>query len=367
MNYDSFEQLSKYREIAPINKEHGVYLADCTDNSGMFVKKVMTVYNRRVFDLLKAARVPGTPEIFCICEANGTLTVIEEYIEGQTLEGFADAMRLREPSGLTPSAAAAIIIKIAQVVKRLHALNPPVIHRDIKPSNVILTEDGRAFLIDFNAAKFVSGSKSEDTVLLGTHGYAAPEQYGFGESGEKTDIYALGVLLRELLAGPDAKDASLCGDYAPIVEKATRLDPSGRYDSADEFIKEVERVYAAAEPHEVISRGSGSFLPPGFRSGNKRNMVLGTLGYAFIFFEGVTFLCPSNSLTDIISTKVFFTLICLTVVACLFNYRGIWDWMPLTRDSNMIVKAIGVILLTVISLLLLFFATILVVMALGGL
>ena len=76
---------------------------------------------------------------------------------------------------------------------------PAIIHRDIKPSNIIITAYNRAVLLDFNAAKYYSCQSTEDTVLLGTQGYASPEQYGFGSSSPQTDIYSMGILFRELL------------------------------------------------------------------------------------------------------------------------------------------------------------------------
>ena len=73
----------------------------------------------------------------------------------------------------------------------------PIIHRDIKPSNIMITEQNHVVLLDFNAAKLYTNASTNDTVLLGTKGYAAPEQYGFGSSSPQTDIYAIGVLIKE--------------------------------------------------------------------------------------------------------------------------------------------------------------------------
>ena len=84
--------------------------------------------------------------------------------------------------------------------RRAHLFQiPAIIHRDIKPSNIIITAYNRAVLLDFNAAKYYSCQSTEDTVLLGTQGYASPEQYGFGSSSPQTDIYSMGILFRELL------------------------------------------------------------------------------------------------------------------------------------------------------------------------
>lgn len=82
---------------------------------------------------------------------------------------------------------------------RLHRQNPPVIHRDVKPDNILVMGDGTVILTDFNIARHVSGVKSRDTLIMGTAGYAAPEQFGFAESDARTDVYGLGATVRELL------------------------------------------------------------------------------------------------------------------------------------------------------------------------
>lgn len=98
--------------------------------------------------------------------------------------------------------------------RRNQSFTPPIVHRDIKPSNIILTEDGRIVLIDLNAARLDDKNRSHDTQLIGTAGFAAPEQYGFAASSPRADLYAAGILTRVLLTGTDANDAMLlifCG------------------------------------------------------------------------------------------------------------------------------------------------------------
>lgn len=98
--------------------------------------------------------------------------------------------------------------------RRNQSSTPPIVHRDIKPSNIILTEGGRIVLIDLNAARLDDKKSSHDTQLIGTAGFAAPEQYGFAASSPRADLYAAGILMRVLLTGTDAKDAMLlifCG------------------------------------------------------------------------------------------------------------------------------------------------------------
>lgn len=99
--------------------------------------------------------------------------------------------------------------ELCEILEKLHSANPPIVHRDIKPSNIIITNYDHVILLDFNAAKYFTDPNTSDTILLGTKGYAAPEQYGFGSSTPQTDIYAVGILLKELVIISLSLQASL--------------------------------------------------------------------------------------------------------------------------------------------------------------
>lgn len=101
----------------------------------------------------------------------------------------------------------------------------------MKPSNVIITSYNRAVLLDFNAAKYHTAAKDSDTILLGTQGYAAPEQYGFGQSSPQTDIYSIGILLKEMA------EASHCQNpyIDAVTAKCTQMNPAERYQSIGEL------------------------------------------------------------------------------------------------------------------------------------
>lgn len=92
-----------------------------------------------------------------------------------------------------------IAMQICKILMELHGMNPPIIHRDIKPANVMIMPEGVVKLLDFSVAKAENITKKRDTVLLGTSGFAAPEQYGFSASTPQTDIYVMGVLMNLML------------------------------------------------------------------------------------------------------------------------------------------------------------------------
>ncbi len=107
-----------------------------------------------------------------------------------------------------------------------------IIHRDVKPENILVDKNGRVCLIDFNAARRLSGA-SHDTEIMGTIGYAAPEQMGLMQSDPRTDIYAVGILLNVLLTGRHPSEQLARGRLGAVVKKCTDIQPSERYPSAE--------------------------------------------------------------------------------------------------------------------------------------
>ena len=202
-------------------------------------------------DLMKRLDHPNLPRIVDIIEESEKYYIVMDYIEGETLK------KVLIDNGPQPQER--VIkwgIEIASVLTYLHSLDPPVIYRDMKPANIILQPDGRLKLIDFGVARTYKCGKSEDTVHLGTKGYAAPEQFSTnknigGQSDQRTDIYNLGVTLYELLTNhlptePPYElyplkevNPKLSKGLDKIIHKCTRPNPDDRYKSADELIEDL--------------------------------------------------------------------------------------------------------------------------------
>lgn len=246
MDYQTRLALSYYEVITTINAEHDIYMVKHRETHKIYVKKTMSIYNRSVYQQLLSTPIKGVPRIYEIFEYQDTLCIIEEFISGNTLEDL-----LNTNNKLSNEIVLEYMQKLCNIVARLHALSPSIIHRDIKPSNIITNESGDIFLIDLNAAKFVNKSQEEDTQLIGTKGYAAPEQYGFGASTTKTDIYALGVLLNTLVTGDIMIKADETSIFYPAITKATKLDPEERYSSVKEFLKDIERPFVIQQNNRI--------------------------------------------------------------------------------------------------------------------
>lgn len=254
---DQDPPVSCYEEISQLNKEHRVSIVRHRGTGKIYVKKILSVYSLAVYSALHERPVKHTPRIFALYEDRGTLTVIEEYILGDSLE---EILEKRGP--LTEQETIRIAVMLCRILEELHSFDPPVIHRDIKPSNILMTEAGEAVLLDMNAAKFMDADKASDTRLLGTPGFAAPEQFGFGSSTTATDLYAVGVLMDTLLSGTApasggegtiaAAGSQIPGSHIPgsrtdprlrqIIGKCRELDPRRRYSSASDLARDLSEL-----------------------------------------------------------------------------------------------------------------------------
>ena len=192
--------------------------------------KQRDLHSADLYKLLQDCNNPHIPQIYRLFECDGKLIVIEEHIDGQSLEEILDYQMpvFSEKSALD------ILLQLCECLAPLHQLN--IINRDIKPSNIMLTKDNSVKLIDFGIARIFKPDSLADTEFLGTRGYAAPEQFGLfdvGQSDPRTDIHALGVTIKELLG----KDYH--GWLNEILERCTDLNPSRRYQSIPELVQAI--------------------------------------------------------------------------------------------------------------------------------
>ena len=184
------------------------------------------------------------PRVVDLVEDPSTFSVVMDYVEGETLA----ALLQRRGRPFDQEDVVDWGLQLADVLGYLHSLTPPIIYRDMKPGNVILQPDGQVKLIDLGIARRYKPGNPADTVVLGTRGYAAPEQFDpQGQSDARTDIYALGVTLYRLITGhgPDEQpfeirpirtwDPTLSEGLEKVIWRCTRPDPEARYQSCAEL------------------------------------------------------------------------------------------------------------------------------------
>lgn len=210
------------------------------DNVGkqFYIMKERDLKTAEIYSRLKDLKSPYLPEIYHAVESDGKFFIVEEFIQGRTL-----AEILTHNNGLDEKNSADVLKQICNALKILHALK--IIHRDIKPSNIMVTKTGAVKLIDFSIARIEKANRDTDTDFLGTRGYAPPEQYGFGQTDSRSDIYSLGVTIQEILG------ENYEGYLNKILSKCTNLNPAERYQSAEEILADIDKKYFAYKIQNV--------------------------------------------------------------------------------------------------------------------
>lgn len=339
--------MSYYKTIATINEPHKIYLVQHQETQKIYIKKILDVYNLNVYEYLHSNYIIGTPKIIDYYEEDNQLIIIEEYISGYSLQELIQTSTLSKADLLN------YMIDLCNILEQLHAIKPAVIHRDIKPSNIIITNYNHAVLLDFNAAKYYSPSSTEDTVFLGTQGYAAPEQYGFGSSSPQTDIYSLGILLKEMLTSINESS-----DYLDsIVSKCTKINPSERFNNIGE-LRSALQIHGNSAQRKIFPQSLLKYAPPGYRTKTPWKMLIASPCYLFI-----SWLCLSleveNTFGAALWIERFFILgIALFIIFGCFNYMNVQKSIPLCNHNNRLVRYIGIAILDItvaITLLIILF------------
>ncbi|WP_323098669.1 Stk1 family PASTA domain-containing Ser/Thr kinase [Intrasporangium sp. YIM S08009] len=225
-----------------------------------------------------AARLshPNVVAVFDQGEDHGDVFLAMELVEGKTLRDV-----IHEESPLTAREALAILEPILLALRAAHTAG--MIHRDVKPENVIVRHDGEVKVADFGLARAITNqtATSQTGVLLGTVSYLSPEQVERGQADARSDVYAAGLLLFEMLTGrkavtgdtpiqiayqhvhgsipsPSTLVPTVPQSLDDLVARATALDPDHRFDSATEFVAALRHVRRGLTPIELDRRGGAS-------------------------------------------------------------------------------------------------------------
>lgn len=238
--------------IGPLSE---VFSLESDDGRQRLILKAMSpaIASKQVLETLKTLAIEGIVPILDYHVTTRYAYVIKPYLEGISLQDYMT-------HGLSVDAVLGIIKQLVQISIDCHSQSPPIILRDIKPDNLIIHQ-GRLYLLDMESCKLkTSPSAKRDTVLLGTPGYAAPEQYGFQTSDERTDIYAIGQVMLSLLHLSTGTKVNVRKRTSPlgtgnllswplqttarrIAERATAFDPQRRFQSAQAFKIALESIY----------------------------------------------------------------------------------------------------------------------------
>lgn len=307
------------KKIIKIEEEGQTYL----------IKQYYQHDNYDVFLKLKRVSSYRFPKIISLNRYDDFFEVKEEFIDGKTLN---EIMPLYDQDIIEYA------IQICEGLRKLEELN--IVHRDLKPENIMISK-GKVKIIDFDIAKPVNIFKGKDTQILGSVGYAAPEQYGFQVSDIRTDIYSFGNILNEMYTGYLANEKLYDGRMQKVIIKCTQFDPSKRYQNANEIIRDIQFIAKQKNPYTL----------PGFRTGNPGKMFLGTVMYGIMVYAAINPSEVGKTFAEEFYNRFSIPVILLIVIFLTTNYLDVQRFSPIPNH-----KIIGTFILgvgTLFSILLL--------------
>ena len=305
------------------------------DKRNIYIKKELKKYNRDIWYRLKQLDINGIPHIYSIEENDDGLEIIEEYFASQTL---ADILKEHIFSS---EEAYQIIRQLSQILKVLHQQDPKIIHRDIKPENIFY--DGKkVILFDFDIARNFTENQKRDTTVLGSQGYAAPEQFGFYQTDERSDIYSLGVLYHVLLTNQLPRAYDYQGVEKEVINKMIAIDPQSRYQSVNEIIKDLDHLFYVKPVKQVKKEKTlkHPYALPGFRSGKVWKMLIAILGYLLFIYLLVTFKVDAHEVTNY-QYFIYRLILISWFIVTLFittNYLSLREHLPYYKNHSIFIK-----------------------------
>lgn len=272
-------------------------------------KKFYQHHNIEVYNILKENPHPNICEIYSVKQDDDFFTVTEAYL-GDTL--LTDVLPITNMHIFYK-----YIFQICDALEHLHYYN--IVHRDLKPENIHIF-DGNIILNDFDISKQVTvTTKRKDTQVLGSVGFASPEQYGFSRSDSRSDIYSLGILINMMVTGEFISDSYINGRLRYIVDRCVEISPEDRFQTIQEVRVELEKQ----------QRGVSRWALPGYRSNNKRNKIIASIAYPFILLLIITIEAEGGiSFYDHFQSKVLSGLLIISTLVVIYNYLDIRQLLP---------------------------------------
>ena len=206
-----------------------------TEYAGRMLRNEMEILEK-----LADRKLSGIPKAYRIFEENREVYLVREYIEGTPL-----AQMVLQKGEIPETEICRISRKICRTAEQFQNPDNLMIHRDIKPENIVITPGGEAVFIDFGTMRSYKKDGSRDTFVVGTRGTAAPEQYGYTQTDQRTDVYAIGqtmlYMVSESYEMDQLSECNISRKMKKVIEKACSFEPDKRYTDASELSRAIEK------------------------------------------------------------------------------------------------------------------------------
>lgn len=306
------------------------------DNEIRIVKKI-TAADVLIYRKLKNIENDNLSAVYDVVENDGRIYAVTEYVQGETIEEY-----IRKNGPADEKTVIRVVKAICSGLDVLHKND--IVHRDISANNIIINQNNIK-LIDFGISRIYKTEKGRDTQILGTQGYAAPEQFGFKQSSPRSDIYSIGVLMNYMLTGKFPYEELYYGNLSNVINKCIEIDEAKRYQS----VNQLKSVLANKKFM------SGIYAVPGFRSNKLYKKMIAT-----VYYIAAVFMCFTLSWDDQMHIPSFRHFICwfliglftlIIPVFLIFNYRNWSDRLlkNASRQNKIIIRIFAAVLCYIIA------------------
>lgn len=323
-NLQIIKELSQNTKLVLVNDKKRILKEIHPIDMPLF-KKLMEIHHKNL------------ATIYDVFESNNRVYILQEYVEGYSIEDQINSGKIFDENEVK-----FIVGEVCLGLDKLHSNG--IVHRDITPSNIILGENVK--IIDYGISRQIKSNKSRDTQILGTQGFAAPEQFGFSQTNAAADIYALGVLINYMSTGKMPNEQFVRNGFSKVVNKCLQMDPLKRYETTLQV------------RNDLIGKGFKNIFTKviGFRTNNIYKKIIAITYYLMaLFVMFLTVLDTENTgfTDDAFECFWMFTWMFFIGLIPIFDY-GNWTkkLMPnSTKAERIFARIIGFVLVLAISFL----------------
>lgn len=336
-------KLSDFKELSMIDEERGISLVHEDRSGTLYVRRELKNYDLARYQYLKKRPVAHTPKICFFEEHEDGLSLVEQYIVGESLEFILKKKGLMDENKVIDHAR-----QLCLILRDFHRCKPAIVNHDLNPANIKVSVNGVVSLLETNIEKY-NRPNAKVADLPACELYHAPEKNDPRASGILCDIYSMGVLMNVLLTGKHPHEQLAEGSLSAVIQKCIAENPTDRYQSAAELRDELSKIKKSLPFKKRLSSWN-LYLLPGLRSKNTYVSFFALVAYPMLVYVCLFLDFTGGGAVNMLS-RIVFLLAVIALVLFNGNYLEVRRKLPLTKARRKFFRAVGILLYNAVLLL----------------